>query len=200
MDESTADNLVISCDTQYLKRKLRRKKVAAREALTPEERREKSASIIEHVRTNASFRKAKTVMIYRSVRGEVQLDTLPEAAPEKRYVYPLCIGKTKMLAYEAETGDPKAWKKGAFGILEPDPKHAGEVHPEEIDLVICPCTSFDREHNRLGMGAGYYDRFLERCVNAEEIAVAFAVQETDRVPAEHFDYKMRAVITENGEF
>lgn len=37
------------------------------------------------------------------------------------------------------------------------------VLPEKIDLVICPCTVFDEEGSRMGMGAGYYDRFLPLC-------------------------------------
>lgn len=188
----------VKYDTQYLKRKLRRKKVAARDGLTPDERREKSAAIARQIVALDWFQKAQTVMIYRAVRGEVQLDILPELAPDKRFVYPLCVDKTQMYAYESKPEDAKAWKKGAFGIPEPNPRYAREVGPEEIDLVICPCTSFDRKYNRLGMGAGYYDRYLERCVNAHVIAAAFSVQEAGEVPTEEFDVKMQKVITEAG--
>ena len=73
------------------------------------------------------------------------------------------------------------------------------VAPEEIDLVLCPCSAFDRGHRRLGMGGGYYDRFLGKCVHADIFAVAYAVQEADEVPTEAFDRKMDKVITENGK-
>lgn len=180
---------------------LRRQMVAAREALSPEERRRKSAEIISHILADESFQKADTVMLYRSVRGEVQLDTLPALAPGKRYVYPLCVSRTRMEVFWP--GVPVAgfggmWKKGAFGIPEPDPERCLKISPEEIEFVICPCTSFDRHHNRLGMGAGYYDRFLEKCVNADVVAAAFAVQEAEAVPAEEYDRRMRAVYTEDG--
>ena len=65
----------------------------------------------------------------------------------------------------------------------------------QIDIVICPCTAFDRDYNRLGMGAGYYDRYLEKCVNAYLVAVAFDVQEAREVPVCEYDVKMKAVIT-----
>ena len=160
-------------DPDYMKRKLRRKKVFARDSLIEEERREKSALIVQHILDSEFFKKAKTVMLYRSVRGEVQLDTLPDFAPDKRYVYPLCIDKTQMRVYKSDIADEKAWKKGAFGIPEPNPAYAEEVEPEKIDLVICPCTAFDREYNRLGMGAGYSDRYLEKCEKEIQVAVAY---------------------------
>lgn len=185
-------------DPDYMKRKLRRKKVTARDSLTSKERREKSSVIVQHILDSEFFKKAETVMVYRAVRGEVQLDTLPELAPDKKYVYPLCIDKTQMRAYKSDISDERAWKKGAFGIPEPNPAYADEVNPEQIDLVICPCTAFDRDYNRLGMGAGYYDRYLEKCENAHLVAVAFDVQEAREVPVCEYDVKMRAVITEGG--
>ena len=48
------------------------------------------------------------------------------------------------------------------------------------------------------MGAGYYDRYLEKCVNAYLVAVAFDVQEAREVPVCEYDVKMKAVITEAG--
>ena len=53
------------------------------------------------------------------------------------------------------------------------------------------------EGNRLGMGAGYYDRYLPLCKNAYRAALAFDAQRTDAVflPAE-WDQVMDAVITD----
>lgn len=225
----------------FTKKQLRLEKIAARDMLTPKERREKSEAIVRNILADPVFQKAKTVMIYRSVRGEVQLDPLPALAPEKRYVYPLCVDRTEMIALcplsrlngagdggkspngsnvrETEEGGkspngsdvrgtedggtaaelPGAWRKGPFGIPEPNPEYSMAVAPEEIDLVLCPCSAFDRGRRRLGMGGGYYDRFLGKCVHADSMAVAFAVQEADEVPTEAFDRKMNNVITENGK-
>ena len=90
-----------------------------------------------------------------------------------------------------------AWISGAFGIPEPDPARSAEIPPEELDLVLCPCTAFDGAKNRLGMGGGYYDRFLPRCSRAVKAAAAFDCQRSDQVPMDSRDQSMDLVITES---
>ncbi|MBQ3123620.1 MAG: 5-formyltetrahydrofolate cyclo-ligase, partial [Firmicutes bacterium] len=135
---------------------------------------------------------ATTVMIYKAMKSEVCLDGLEDEG--KQVAYPYCINKTDMTAL-VPFGDD-AWAPGAFGILEPQPEKSEVIMPEDIDLVICPCTAFDKNGNRMGMGAGYYDRFLGKCVNAKIIAVAFDCQNVDTVPSEPHDVRMQKVYTE----
>lgn len=104
------------------------------------------------------------------------------------------FGGVGLDAYVEEEELPEGWRRGAFGILEPIKGFV--VRPEEIDLVICPCSGFDEDGNRLGMGGGYYDRFLPQCKNAVKIAVAFEAQKLPHVHTEAFDVKMDAIITE----
>lgn len=196
----------------------RKTRMAAREALSDEERREKSDAILDRILELPEFRNAKTVMIYNSVGGEVQLERLPAAASAaadanpsdaadlagKRYVYPLCVSETELEAYSPKAADrPSAapenagsFKPGAFGIPEPDPAACDKADPEDIDLVLCPLTAFDEQCSRIGMGAGYYDRYLQRCKNAAVIGVAFDIQKVSAVPAEPWDQPMTQILTE----
>jgi 5-formyltetrahydrofolate cyclo-ligase len=80
--------------------------------------------------------------------------------------------------------------------LEPDPERSEETAPEEIDLVICPGVAFDREKRRLGMGGGYYDRFLPLCRKAAVILAAFEEQRAEEVLAEPEDIAMDYVATD----
>ena len=80
-----------------LRKALRKEKIKAREALTPQERAEKSRSICAFILQTPEWKRAKTVMIYKFVKGEVQLKALEEAnealpeAERKTLLYPLCI-------------------------------------------------------------------------------------------------------------
>lgn len=170
--------------------------IGGRESLSERERMAFSAVISEKIATSDEFKQAETILIYKGVKGEVRLEELECAAVAegKRTAFPLCISKTEMIALIPNGAD--SWKKGAFGILEPVREASVEIPPEKIDLVICPCTAFDDMCNRMGMGGGYYDRYLLRCSNANIAAVAFEAQKVKSVPVESHDRPMDKVFTE----
>lgn len=170
----------------WLRREMRR----ARRALDRDAVEKLSRSIVKNVEELPEYRQARTVMIYRAVQGEVSLELLRG----KVFAYPLCTGAGEMCALLPE--GEGAWKKGAFGIPEPVRELSREIAPEEIDLVLCPCTAFDAGCRRLGMGGGYYDRFLPRCTKAKFIAVAYEFQRAEILEAQSWDIPMDAVVTE----
>ena len=161
------------------------------------------------------YRAAGTIFAYKWIRGEVRLDALERRAAEdgKRIVYPLCVSGTVMIAVLPGAGDG-AWRVGPLGISEPVLSEGTAVAPEEIDLAVCPCSAFDEECRRLGMGGGYYDRWLAGCQGQRagtagaggkvaasairSIAVAFEVQKADSVPSDENDRPVDAVVTELG--
>lgn len=94
----------------------------------------------------------------------------------------------------------RIWREGAplvvnrFGIGEPS-----SGHPVEPDILFVPCAAFDRSGHRIGFGMGYYDATLaylraRRPILA--VALAFACQMVDEIPAEAHDERLDAVITE----
>ena len=191
-------------DKAAARKALRKEKIAAREALSPEERAEKSRAICANILQTPEYAKAKTVFIYKFVKGEVQLKALEEAnaaLPEeerKTLLYPLCIEDRQMLAIEPGSADMEsdAWKKGAFGIPEPVLEMGRVIPPEDIDLVVSPCSSFDESGMRLGMGGGYYDRYLPKCTRADVMLVAYECQGCEAVPAEAWDVPVPCIVTE----
>ena len=177
------------------KNRIRKEYIALRNQFNADEIAQKSDAIIKRLISTEIYKSAKTVMIYSAIGSEVNLASLPSyiESEGKRFVYPVCVSKTEMKAYI-----PKTWRRGAFGITEPDPERSIYVPPEEIDFIICPGTAFDTNLNRLGMGGGYYDRFSVLCDNATLCMVAFEVQKCYGVPREKFDRKMDFIITEKG--
>ncbi|MDO4545657.1 MAG: 5-formyltetrahydrofolate cyclo-ligase [Bacillota bacterium] len=182
------------------RRALRKSKIRARDSLRPEERRRSSQLIVERILSSEVYQKSKTILIYRATRGEVVLDALEEAENEggKKLAYPLCISNTDMIALCPHGED--AWVEGHFGIWEPVPEKSEKIAPWDIDLVVCPCTVFDERGGRMGMGAGYYDRYLEKCRYAHVVSVAFETQKADYVPMESWDKPMEMVFTEDAVY
>ena len=61
---------------------MRKAGIAARDALSPEERVHFSKSIVRRILESEEFQSAETILIYRAVRGEVRLEALEEATLE----------------------------------------------------------------------------------------------------------------------
>jgi len=151
------------------------------------------------------YRQAKTVMWYIHCRSEVrtQPSLLDELASGKRAVIPYCTkdewGHNKLGLWLLE--DFAELVPGMWGILEPPKQRWGElgkeVSPEQLDFVMVPGVAFDRKGGRLGNGAGYYDRLLNKVrIDAALIGVCFESQLLEQVVMDAHDVAMDFVITE----
>lgn len=92
-----------------------------------------------------------------------------------------------------------------FGVLEPQQLEADRFDLDKavgnradiINLMLLPGLAFDIEGNRIGYGAGYYDRYLasHNPSGFHKIAVAYDFQVLEHIPAEPFDIKADVIIT-----
>ncbi len=81
---------------------------------------------------------------------------------------------------------------GPFGLRQP--RHdAPALVP---DIILTPLVAFDSRLNRLGQGAGYYDRVFDAFPTAWRIGIAWSAQRVDAVPVESWDVKLHAIVTE----
>jgi 5-formyltetrahydrofolate cyclo-ligase len=107
---------------------------------------------------------------------------------------PVVAGRGKPLIMRAFAfGD--ALLAGVWGIREPKPE-APEVFP---DLLLVPLLAFDRQGNRIGYGAGYYDLTIAALRARKTIVAAgigFAAQEQANVPTGPRDARLDLVLTE----
>ena len=178
------------------KKALRREMLARRRALSAEERTRASEMICTRVRALTMLQEARTIMLYASTGEEIDLCPLMEEllAEGRHIALPEITGRGVMEARELPAMD--ALTDGIFGIRTPDPARGGIIPPEEIDLVIVPGAAFDEYGGRLGLGGGYYDRFLPRAQRAVRLVLAFDFQIVPDVPMGVQDARIDAVLTE----
>ncbi len=82
--------------------------------------------------------------------------------------------------------------KSPFGFGQPDTV-AEVVVP---DVLLIPLLGFDRSGNRIGQGAGHYDKYLSNNSNLLKIGVSWSCQEVARVRCEPWDIPLDAIATE----
>ena len=144
---------------------------------------EKSRKIQEKLFKLKAFKQAKTVMFYLAQAYEVQTRSMIEEALKKRkkVVVPTCdIKAKKIIPCLLEGLGAGDFKKGAYRIDEP--RCRKPVAKGDIDLIVVPGLAFDTQGNRLGRGAGYYDRFLDTVPDdIPKVGLAFRYQVLKRL-------------------
>ncbi len=175
---------------------LRAQALARRGLVTPAEAKAFAGRIAEIGAGLAAEHKAETVSGFWPIKDEVSTLPLLERLSAQGLVtaLPVMVGRDQPLTF-------RAWKPGEpltqvqMKIMEPPPE-APEVLP---DLLFVPLAAFDRKGDRLGYGAGYYDRSLSKLRGLKRIVaigIAFEVQELQDLPQEPHDEPLDYVLTE----
>lgn len=177
------------------KRALRREVLARRDALEPADRAAASHAIADRVAGLEEARDAGSAMAFWSFGSEVDTSPLIERwlAEGKTVALPRIEG-SDVVPVAFAPGDPTT--ETSFGAMEP--AQGRVLDPSELDLVIVPGVAFDRSCNRVGYGAGYYDRLLSRTrTDTATVAVAFDEQVVSEVPAGRTDRRVDAIVTQS---
>lgn len=160
----------------------------------------KSRVIAEKLAALDNFASADCIMLYYPFDNEVYLDALIQDALSagKTVLLPRCQPIDRTMEACRITNITTDLISSAYGVMEPAPPIPASEELELIDVCVVPGVAFDRHGNRLGRGAGYYDRFLARLgPRTLKIAVAFSQQIIKSVPHTDHDIKMDMIITED---
>lgn len=180
---------------------LRQQLRASRRALSFEVRLQAAISAAMKLCDTDAYRQARRIAVYMAMDGE--LDPTPlimRCHTDAREVYlpvlPPMEGAMSFRPYKPDT----ALIPNRFGIPEPKSPEGGRM-AKDMDLVITPVVGFDLAGNRLGMGAGFYDRtfgFLRHMEKPRPLLVGYAyeLQKVPALPAESWDVPLAAVATE----
>ena len=136
------------------------------------------------------------VAIYSPIQNEVDTCRLLDhaLASGKRVYLPRGLGQSFDFVRISSRSE---LARGRLGILEPIGT-TGMTDADRRDLVVfVPGVVFDARGNRLGRGAGFYDRMLGQFVgSAWIVGLAYEFQIVEAVPAQSWDCSMDFIVTE----
>lgn len=179
---------------QTIKCALREEARLRRSLLNPEEREKKSLCIVE--RLLPLLRGYSRVLVYASKPLEVNTSSLIERllVEGKQVIVPVIVRENRSLRL-SYLKDPALLVKSTFDVPEPI-GHEIRASPQEVEIAIVPMLAFDSAGNRLGYGAGYYDRFLKMHPHIRKIGLSFACQQMKSIPSNENDVRMDWIVTE----
>ena len=180
------------------KSEIRRAVLARRDAMPAADRIERSLQAAEIAATALEFEPGTIIAGFLPIRSEIDarplMDNLRKAGA--RLCLPVVVDRITIVFRELVRGEPLV--ETGFGTVGPGP-NAEILEPQ---IVIAPLAAFDSAGNRLGYGAGHYDRALARLAERNAmpllVGLAFSNQEAAEIPGEFHDYSLDGVITDEG--
>lgn len=166
-------------------------------SIPSEQRIERSRKACRNLASTDQFQQASTIMMFLSLPHEVDTSeailhawqlgkavSVPKISWQQRHMIAVQINSL-------ETG----FSTAASGLKNPT---SGLPVPfEEIDLVVTPGLGFDKQGNRLGRGAAYYDRFFANDeLKADRCGFGFAEQYIDEIPVSEHDEPVEILVTD----
>ncbi len=176
---------------EVLRRSLRDKRAALADGLV----RAMSADVCAAVAALPAFARARSIALYAPVRGEIDPTQLRELLHERgaEVAYPRVVSTVPPLLAFCAVAPGEPLVTGRFGI--PEPRAAGTVANDALDVIFVPGIAFARDGHRLGFGHGYYDRALAAAPRALRIGLCHEFQLVDRLPPRIGDEPVDLVLT-----
>jgi len=187
----------LSSNSSDLKKTIRRERLAARDAIPADLRIEKSLAMAEHG-AEIEFEPGTVVSGFMPIRSEADIRPLMFSMRERgaRLCLPVVLDRETIIFRDLVRGAELV--DTGFGTAGPGP----EAEVLDPGLLLVPLSAFDAAGNRIGYGAGHYDRAIARLrakgMTPRLVGIAFACQEVDVVPAEPHDVPLDAILTEDG--
>ena len=147
------------------------------------------------------WQNSQTIMLYLSFQNEVSTVAIYQAGWQrgKTMLIPICGPQDGLMEMSCITSmEQLVYNRYGIGELPAHLQHM--IAPEQIDLCLIPGIAFDHAGNRLGFGAGYYDRYLLRLrPDVKRLALAYECQlHSQLLPIDQYDLPMDYIVTQSG--
>ena len=178
--------------TRKKKQSLRALVEQKRRIYPKEQAKADSEAIMSRLEQLPCFRDAQTVMIYYPIHNEVDLRPLLQRYEGKK-TFLLPVTHRRSIEPRQYLGE-ETMQRGCYSV--PEPQTA--TFKGKIDLILVPGVVFDLQCNRIGRGAGFYDRFLKKHRRVTQLGVGYDFQVKNReIPHSFSDKPLDGVITPN---
>ena len=186
---------------------LRRRFRQRRRALSAHEQSVNADRVARAIAGSSTILSASNCGVYLAFLHDGELDTLPLLSRlwsmSKTVACPV-IGRGWDMDFYRVTPTTRL-VHNRYGLLEPSTRgfRSGRyLNPRSLSVLFMPLVAFDDSGARLGMGAGYYDRFLGKLqptLRPLLVGLAHEVQRSDEMlPTNDWDVPLDAVVTEAG--
>lgn len=191
-----------------IKAELRRALRAKRRSLTDAEQRRAARELLAHLAGTRLFLVSQRIACYLPSDGEIDSRLVMERMWRmgKRAFLPVVSRLAQDRLWFAEARASTKLYRNRFGIPEPRVRKTDLVRAESLDLILLPLVAFDERGNRLGRGAGFYDRslaFLRHRTHLRKprlLGLAHDFQRVAELPADAWDIPLDGVVTDRAVY
>jgi len=182
-----------------MKQQLRVKLLAKRRELDNEFIVSQSNKMANVLYASSYYQQANVIMLFLSMPDEPQMmNIIEDAWKQGKTVCVPHMRKEFGIMDAAIIKSTEELVRGRFNLLVPDPAHLQVVDPHLIDVIVVPAVAYDVRGNRLGMGAGYYDRFIPQATKAICIGAIWSSQVIESIPTDPYDKPVHYLLKEDG--
>ncbi|MDO9371167.1 MAG: 5-formyltetrahydrofolate cyclo-ligase [Gammaproteobacteria bacterium] len=173
-----------------------------RRALSPAARATCAKQVARRFTASPLFRAARRIAFYWPSDGEIDITPILQRARAygKTCYLPVLWRRNQLRFAACRAGDVLTFNR--FGIPEPALPARKLVGALALDLILVPLVAFDAQGNRLGMGAGFYDRTLAMRARRTHwrrprlIGVAYDFQKVAKLAPAPWDVPLDGVVTQ----
>ncbi len=195
-----SSQVALATDRSALRQQLRR----IRRSLSSSEQRNAAAAVARRLARHPLCKPGARIGIYLAMPGELCLQPFVEQAWARgcRLFAPhITHTRRGLMAFYPYTPSSPL-KTNQWGIPQLREPRRYPIAAITLDVVLVPVVGFDAQGNRLGMGAGFYDRHFARLRRSAQwrrphlIGVAYACQQVPSLPIQPHDVGLEMIVTE----
>lgn len=164
----------------------RKQALAARNRLKDIEVEKNENIVFDKLSKHKAFLEAKTVGLYYPIKGEMDLLSLKQSYPDKRYYLPNV--ENGQIIYRRFTSE-QTLIDGPFGTKE---VVKNEESVLDCDLYLIPCVATS-DLLRIGYGKGYFDQYLKD-KSGYKLGITFPMFKTSGIQKDVHDVLLDEVL------